>query len=76
MLVSFTDAELDILMSLSACIDPTLRDAFVRDVTSALAQVPEQARGPGLVHRTASKLQRRYATSVPPPRSSAHTKYG
>jgi hypothetical protein len=63
--VSFTDAELDILMSLSACIEPPFRDAFLRDVAGALAQYPEQARGPGLVHREASKLQRYYAHNGP-----------
>jgi hypothetical protein len=74
--VSFTDAELDILLTLAACIEPAFRNAFLRDVAGAIAQYPEQARGPGLVHREAAKLQRYYASNGPRPMARGVGKYG
>ena len=46
------------------------REAFLQSVCAALAQYPEDARGVGLLHREAAKLQRFWA-NAPAVRSTA-----
>ena len=52
------DAELDVLMSAAAPLEPHRRDAFVTEVAAELARYPEL--GPGVVHRVCRDLQRRH----------------
>lgn len=59
---SLSDSELDELMSLSAPLDPLVRDPFLRAVAAELERYPEEAIGPGLVSRTARRLQREFMT--------------
>ncbi len=54
---SLSDTELDELTSLAAAIPIEHRDGFLHAVADAIAQYPEDARGPGLLHREAAKLQ-------------------
>ena len=54
---SLSDSELDELTSLAAAIPIEHRDGFLHAVADVIAQYPENARGPGLMHREAAKLQ-------------------
>jgi hypothetical protein len=85
--LSLSDAELEIILSLASPLDPTLRDPFLRAIASQLTtHKPEEigpglvtriARseeiGPGLVTRIARTLQREFLRAVrhPVPRSRA-----
>ena len=66
MALDFTNEELDVLISLSAPLDPDARALFMTEVSEALANVNE--RGAGVVFRTARPIQRKYWT---PPRLTA-----
>ena len=56
--LSLTSEEMDVLVSLSAPLDPTSRAAFTEEVSEALATIAD--RGAGVVFRTARTIQRRY----------------
>jgi hypothetical protein len=61
MRLSLSTEEKDLLLSLSAPIDQRQRDQFLREVTVGIEE--EAARtcvGPGLVHRVARTVQRRF----------------
>jgi hypothetical protein len=58
--LGFTDDEIDSLTALAATMPPAARDRFVQLVAARLPAYPPQARGPGLVHRLASELQREF----------------
>jgi hypothetical protein len=57
--LSFSPEEMDLLLSLAQPIEPAQRSAFLAAVAAA---VGEQARGPGLVHQTARRVQRDFWT--------------
>jgi hypothetical protein len=59
--LSFSAEEMDLLLSLAAPIDQRQRTQFLTEVTTAIEE--EAARtsvGPGLVHRVARTVQRRF----------------
>jgi hypothetical protein len=60
---SLSDDELDQVMTLAAAVPVVHREAFLQAVCAALAQYPEDARGVGLLHREAVKLQRFWANA-------------
>ena len=68
---SLSDSELDELTSLAAAIPIEHRDEFLQAVADAVAQYPEDGRGPGLMHREAARLQRYFLSppSMLPPGS-------
>lgn len=69
-MISLSDAELDAVMNAARPLQPQARSEFLR----ALAAVENQRQfGPGLVHRVARDLQRRY---FDPPDLSGVAKYG
>jgi hypothetical protein len=45
---SLSDSELDVLMNLTAPLDPLMRDPFLRAVAIELARYKPEAIGPGL----------------------------
>jgi hypothetical protein len=55
----FSDEEMDLLLELSPPIEPTQRSAFLDAVAAAIG---EQARGPGLIHQVARRIQRQFWT--------------
>jgi hypothetical protein len=67
----FTDEELDVLMTLARPIDRARRDAFLREVVSALAREPE--RGAGAAHRIGREVQRAF---YDPPRMDSAGEMG
>jgi len=71
MALDFTHEELDVLISLSAPLDPGARAAFMAEVSEALANVSE--RGAGVVFRTARTIQRKFWT--PPTLAPESGKY-
>jgi hypothetical protein len=71
---SLSDDELDQVMSLAQAVPVEQRDGFLQAVAGALAQYPERARGPGLIHREARMLQRYFINGsglkpIPKPRA-------
>jgi hypothetical protein len=59
--LSLSTEEMDLLLSLAAPIDQRQREQFLTEVTAAIEE--EAARtsvGPGLVHRVARTVQRRF----------------
>jgi hypothetical protein len=58
--VSFTDDELRVIMDAARPIRPSDRDIFIRQVTAAIGAFPPERVGPGLVHRVAMDVQRRF----------------
>jgi hypothetical protein len=73
---SLSDSELSEIMSLAAGVPPVHRKPFLQAVCAALAQYPEGARGVGLIHREAAKLQRYWANNGPRPIARGASKYG
>ena len=61
---SLSDDELNQIMSLAAAVPLRHRKSFLRSVCEALAQYPEGARGVGLIHREAVRLQKFWATNT------------
>ena len=55
----FNDAEMTLLLELSAPIDPSLRADFLRTVIAEL-EASGQAGGVGVVHRVGRVVQRRF----------------
>jgi hypothetical protein len=53
-----SDAELDAVMAAAQPLEPSARNAFLQDVSSALAN--HTVLGPGIVHRICSEIQRRH----------------
>ena len=72
-MLSLSDAELQIILSLAEPLDPTVRDPFLRAIASQLATHKPEEIGPGLVTRIARTLQREFlrAARHPVPRSRA-----
>jgi hypothetical protein len=58
-MVRLTDSELDCLMNAARPLDVSARDAFLREVASALASRP--AIGDGVVQRVVAEVQRRHS---------------
>jgi hypothetical protein len=56
--LSLSDAELSAVQRAAAPVHPRQRDAFLKALASELEQHPVV--GPGLVHRLAGDVQRRY----------------
>jgi hypothetical protein len=57
--VAFSEEEMTLLLELSRPIEPAQRSAFLDAVAAA---IEGQARGPGLIHQTARRLQRDFWT--------------
>jgi hypothetical protein len=64
--IAFSDAELDVLMNLSAPLDPVMRDPFLRAFAAELERYQPEAIGPGLVGRVGRQLQRVLAPAIAP----------
>jgi hypothetical protein len=60
--LSLTDAEYDAVMQAAAPIHPRQRDAFLKALAVELERHPVV--GPGLVHRCAAELQRRFGVEA------------
>ena len=60
---SFSDDELEALLSLSEPIPPSRRDEYLRAVAALVGQHPEH--GPGLCFRIARELQSQFMRSRP-----------
>jgi hypothetical protein len=58
--ISYSDDELKVIMAAARPIRPSDRDTFVRQVTAAISAFPPERVGPGLVHRIAMEVQRRF----------------
>jgi hypothetical protein len=61
--LSLSTEELDLLLTLAAPIDHRNRDQFLREVAAELEAASAQTGvgpGPGLVHRVARTVQRRF----------------
>jgi hypothetical protein len=56
--ISFTDSELDIVMSLGAPLDPSARAAYLADVAKELDGLAEV--GDGIIARIAREVQGRF----------------
>jgi hypothetical protein len=65
--LSLSDDEFAAVQAAAGPIHPQQRDAFLKALAAELAQHPVV--GPGLVHRCASELQRRYV--IAPERGTA-----
>jgi hypothetical protein len=65
--MSLTGVELEIVSALATPLPPDRRADFATAIETALRAWPEQAHGPGLVHRIAVGLQRDFYT---PPKLS------
>jgi hypothetical protein len=64
--LSFSPEELDLLLELARPIELRDRDAFLREVATALEAAAERTGigpGPGGVHRIGAAIQRRYRGS-------------
>jgi hypothetical protein len=59
-MLSLSDSELDVLMTLAAPIEPAMRDPFLRAVAIELERYSAEAIGPGLVSRVGRELQRQF----------------
>ena len=59
-MLSLSDAELQIILSLAEPLDPTVRDPFLRAIASQLATRKPEEIGPGSVSRIARALQREF----------------
>jgi hypothetical protein len=70
--MSLTSAELEIVAALALPLPADRRADFATAVEDALRSWPEQAHGPGLVHRLACQLQRDY---LDPPRVTAQPQF-
>jgi hypothetical protein len=70
--VSFSDSELDDLLTLAQPLAPSQRGAFLEAVAEALAQQP--ARGNGLVHRLGVELQQSFRATPPNIRNVARSR--
>jgi hypothetical protein len=57
--LSFSPEEMDLLLALARPIEPAQRSAFLDAVAAAIG---EQARGPGIIHQTARRIQRDFWT--------------
>jgi hypothetical protein len=71
---SFTDDELEALMSLSEPIPPSRRDEYLRAVAALVGQHPEH--GPGLCFRIARELQSQFMRSLPNMHNVARSRRG
>ena len=60
---SFSDSELDTLMTLSTPVHPSRRAEYLAAVAAVIAQYPE--RGDGLAFRIGRELQSRYMHARP-----------
>jgi hypothetical protein len=60
--LALSDDELDALLVLAAPVPVEQRDAFLKDVVRELAAYNGDV-GPGVLHRTARDVQRRYAVA-------------
>ena len=72
---SFSAEEMDLLLSLAAPIDQHQRTQFLTEVTTAIEE--EAARtsvGPGLVHRVARTVQRRFFDPPQLPNASSRAR--
>ena len=58
--LAFSDAELDVIMTLAQPLDPAMRDPFLRAMAIELARYQPEAIGPGLVNRVGRSLQRQF----------------
>jgi hypothetical protein len=67
----FSDDELSDLMRLADAVPVEHRAAFLEAVADALGD--NAALGPGIVHRTAAALQRRFITAPPMQHAKGHT---
>jgi hypothetical protein len=67
-----TGAELDIVNALAWPLPADRRSEFALAVEAATLAWPEQARGPGLVHRIGADLQKRFWDAPPKPSSPQH----
>jgi hypothetical protein len=56
--LALTDEQLHAVMRAAFPLQPRDRDAFLRDVATALQGISEL--GPGLLHRVVCEVQRRY----------------
>ena len=61
--VSFSDSELDVLMTLAGPVPPSRCAEYFEAVAELMAHYPE--RGDGLVHRLAVELQSRFMHAPP-----------
>jgi hypothetical protein len=71
---SLSDSELREVLTLAVAVPVQHREGFLRAVCNALAQYPEDARGAGLIHREAARLQRFWA-NAPIMRPTARASY-
>jgi hypothetical protein len=60
---SLSDSELSEVLTLAAGVPVAHREAFLQSVCNALSAYPDNARGLGLIHREAAKLQRFWANA-------------
>jgi hypothetical protein len=63
-MLSLSDQELDVLMTLAAPLDPAMRDPFLRAVAIELGRYQPEAIGPGLVSRVGRELQRQFVATA------------
>jgi hypothetical protein len=63
--LSLSDAEYSVVQAAAAPIHPNQRDAFLKALAEELGKHPIV--GPGLVHRLAGDLQRRYVIAPTSP---------
>jgi hypothetical protein len=64
-LLSFTDEELNVVMTLASAVPRPLRNGFLEVVAGKLASYPPGARRVGFVHRLAAGVQRELLRAGP-----------
>ena len=59
-MISLSDDEMTAILSAAKPLPVSARESFLLDCAAVLSSYPAEARGPGLVFRIASQMQRKH----------------